>query len=115
MLPINHSLVSRMPVLHYGSIWLVGADDGDPRHLSPLAVHALGTADAVIHDPGISEEILGLVKPPRSREPAAPHQAIERSIKLGVWSRDEMVRVDFEDGWIFRPGITDGLKGSPPS
>jgi hypothetical protein len=31
-------------------VWLVGAGDDDPRHLSPLAEHALGTADAVIHD-----------------------------------------------------------------
>jgi hypothetical protein len=75
-----------MPELHYGSVWLVGAD-GDPRHLSPLATHALDTADAVIHDPGISEEILYLVGPPRYREAAAPRRAIERSIKLA------------QDGW----------------
>jgi hypothetical protein len=26
-----------------------------------------------------------------------------------------VVRIDFEDGWIFRSGITDGLDGSLPS
>jgi uroporphyrin-III C-methyltransferase len=76
-----------MPELQYGSVWLVGAGDGDPRDLSPLAMHALGTADAVIHDAGISQEILDLVKPPRYREVASPGRAIERSIKLA------------EDGW----------------
>ena len=69
------------------SVWLVGAADGDPRHLPPLAVHALRTADAVVHDPGISKAVLDLVAPPRYREAAAPTQAIQRVIKLA------------EDGW----------------
>ena len=56
-------------------------------HVSPLAVHALGTADAVIHDPGIAQAILDLVKPPRYREAAEPEQGVERSIKLA------------QDGW----------------
>jgi uroporphyrin-III C-methyltransferase len=71
----------------YGSVWLVSAADADPRHLSPLAVHALHSADAVIHDPGMPKEILDLVKPPQYREIAPPMRAIERSIKLA------------EDGW----------------
>jgi hypothetical protein len=71
-----------LPNLVYGLVWLISASDGDPRHLSPLALRALGTADAVIHDPGISQAILDFVKPPRYRESAAPRRAIERSIKL---------------------------------
>ena len=54
----------------------------DQSHLSPLAVHALSTAEAVSHDPGIPDVILGLVKPPHYREAAAPLRAIERVIKL---------------------------------
>jgi siroheme synthase len=76
-----------LPELSYGSIWLVGAGDGDPRNLSPLAVHALGTADAVIHDLGVSQKLLAFVKPPHYREAAASQQAIERAIKLA------------QDGW----------------
>jgi siroheme synthase len=87
MLSEDRSLESGLPELPYGSVWLVAAEDGDQRHLSPLAVHALSTADAVIHDPGISKALLGLVKPPRYSEAAAPRQAIERTIKLA------------EDGW----------------
>jgi siroheme synthase len=78
---------SGLPELAYGSVWLVSADDGDPHHLSPLAAHALGTADAVIHDPGVAQEILDLVKPPRYRETAVADRAIKRSIKLA------------QDGW----------------
>jgi Tetrapyrrole (Corrin/Porphyrin) Methylases len=69
----------------YGSVWLVGGCD--PGQLSQLALHALGTADAVIHDPGVSREILELVQPPRYREAALPPVAIERTISLA------------KDGW----------------
>jgi siroheme synthase len=71
----------------YGTVWLVGAGDGDPHRLPPLAVHALATADAVIHDPAIPQPVLDLVRPPRYREAALPGQGTERSIKLA------------EDGW----------------
>jgi hypothetical protein len=83
----NPSPEMELPTLVYGSVWLVSAGDGDARHLSPLALYALGTADAVIHDPGIPQAILDLVKPPRYREAAAPLRAIERAIKLA------------QDGW----------------
>jgi siroheme synthase len=83
----NQSLELGLPELSYGSVWLVGAADGDPSHPPPLAVHALSAADAVIHDPGISNTVLDLVRPPQYREAAAPLQAIDRVIKLA------------EDGW----------------
>lgn len=86
MLPRDPSVELGLPELPYGSVWLVGAGTGDPHHLSPLAAHALGTADAVIHDLEVAEEIFDLVKP-RYREAAAPPRAIERSIKLA------------QDGW----------------
>jgi len=63
-------------------VWLVGGGDTNLHHLSSLALHALGTADAMIHDPGIAQEILDLVQPPRYREVASPEQAIKRVIKL---------------------------------
>jgi siroheme synthase len=71
-----------LPEFAYGAVWLVGASDVDARYLSPLAVHALRTADAVIHEPGLSPQILNLVAPLRYRETAAPSRAIERAITL---------------------------------
>lgn len=71
-----------LPELAYGSVWLVGAGDGGGGTLSPIAAHALGTADAVIHDPAVPQTLLDLVRPPRYREAALPHRGIERSIKL---------------------------------
>jgi uroporphyrin-III C-methyltransferase len=61
-----------LPEFAYGSVWLVGAGDGNSRHLSPLVVHALGTADAVIHDLAVPRELLDLVKPSHHREAGPP-------------------------------------------
>jgi hypothetical protein len=36
-------------------------------------------------------------------------------VDLGVWSRNEMARVDFEGGGVVRPFIADGLIGRSPS
>jgi siroheme synthase len=66
------SLELELPEFPYGWVWLVGAGDGHPRHPSPLTVHALGTADAVIHDPAVPRELLDLVKPSHYREAGAP-------------------------------------------
>ena len=76
------SVETALPELAYGSVWLVSAVAGDTRDVSPMGIHALTTADAVIHDPGIPSAVLELVQPPRYREAAAPGRAIERSIKL---------------------------------
>jgi uroporphyrin-III C-methyltransferase len=87
MFSTDQPLESQLPELAYGSVWFIEAGGGDRRHLSPLAVHALSTADAIIHDPGIGQEILDLVKPPRYREVASAGRAITRVITLA------------EDGW----------------
>jgi siroheme synthase len=69
-------------MLPYGSVWLAGVADCDHRSLSPLAVQALGTADAVIHDPGVSKTILDLTKPSGYREAAMGYRASDRLMKL---------------------------------
>jgi siroheme synthase len=81
------SLELELPEFPYGSVWLVAAGDGDPLHLSPLAVHALGTADAVIHDLVVPRVLLDLVKPSHYREAGSPDWAIGRAIHLA------------QDGW----------------
>src|SRR5215207_6257641 len=37
------------------------------------------------------------------------------AITLGVWSRDEVVRVGFERSRVLCPGLVDGLEGGSPS
>jgi hypothetical protein len=77
-----------------------------PALPSALSVHALRTVDAVIHEPGISVQILDLVKPPRYREAAAPSRTIERSIKPA------------QDGWcvayLVAGNAMDRAMSAPP-
>ena len=81
-LPRDASLDSGMSGFRYGSVCLIEADDGNQRHLTPIAWSALASADAVIHDTGICKAIIDLVKSPQYLEAAGPEGAIERSIKL---------------------------------
>ena len=99
MLSTDQALELRLPEPSYGSVWLVGAADGNPGDPSPLAVQALRTADAVIHDPSISKAVLDLVRPLHYREAAAPLQAIDRVIKLA------------EDGWRVVQLVKDEVMG----
>lgn len=87
MLPTELSAGLGLPEFPYGSVWLMGTGDGDPRHLTPLAVHALGITDAVIHDLAVPRELLGLEKPAHYGEASAANWAIGRAIKLA------------QDGW----------------
>ena len=81
------AIEQKLPAPVYGSVWLSSAGHSNPNQLSPLVLHAIGVADAVIHDPEVPSRILDLVKPPRYREAAEPRRALDRAIKLA------------EDGW----------------
>jgi len=81
-LPRDASLDSGMSGFPYGSVCLIEADDGNQRDLTPTALSALASADAVIHDTGICKAIIDLVKPPQYLEAVGPEGAFERSIKL---------------------------------
>jgi uroporphyrin-III C-methyltransferase len=81
------ALELELPEFPYGLVWLVGAGDGDTRHLSPLALHALRTADAVIHDVAVPQGLLDLVKPSHYREACPTYRTIGRAVDLA------------QDGW----------------
>jgi uroporphyrin-III C-methyltransferase len=48
------------PELAPGHVWLVGAGPGDPRLLTVMAIHALRSADTIIHDALVDPRILRL-------------------------------------------------------
>lgn len=50
----------RHPEFHPGAVWLAGAGPGDPALLTVAALHAIGTADVIVHDALVPGEILAL-------------------------------------------------------
>jgi len=71
------------PEMKPGEVWLVGAGPGDPRLLTVMAVHALGVADAVVHDALVDSRILKL-----ARAGAEIHHAGKRGGKPSPHQRD---------------------------
>ncbi len=50
------------PTVKPGEVWLVGAGPGDPRLLTIMAIKAIQTADAIIHDALIDTRVLDLAQ-----------------------------------------------------
>jgi uroporphyrin-III C-methyltransferase len=48
------------PEFRPGEVWLVGAGPGDPGLLTLRAVHALSTADVIVHDALIDARVLAI-------------------------------------------------------
>ena len=66
-MPINLASTARLqaPDFAPGSVWLAGAGPGDPGLLTLHALHALNSADIVLHDALVPAEILALAATPR--------------------------------------------------
>jgi len=131
-------LARHMPVFEAGSVWLVGAGPGDPGLLTAAAIHALQTADAVVYDALVSEEILTLVRPeaglefagkrggkPSPRQPDITRRLVElaragrRVLRLkggdpfvfGRGGEEAMALAAAGVGFRVVPGVTAGIGG----
>jgi hypothetical protein len=60
---LTQLVLSRLPPLHCGQVWLVGAGPGDPGPLTMYALAGLTQADVVVHDALVSTSILDLAAP----------------------------------------------------
>ena len=128
-----------LPDMRPGEVWLVGAGPGDPRLLTVMAVHALRSADVVIHDALVDARVLSLV-----RKGASVHNAGKRGGKPSAHQHDindliiaeakkgrRVLRLKGGDPFVFGrggdearalaragipfrvvPGITSGLAGA---
>lgn len=56
-------LLSALPALEKGTVWLAGAGPGDPGLLTLLAVKALSEADVIVYDALVNEACLKLARP----------------------------------------------------
>lgn len=70
-----------------GEVWLVGAGPGDPELLTLKALRVLGTADVVVHDGLVSNEILDLA-PSQARRISVAKRKSRHS-----YSQDEIGRM----------------------
>ena len=94
------------PELQPGHVWLVGAGPGDPRLLSVMAVHAVQSADVIVHDALVNPRVLKL-----AREGAQIHHAGKRGGKPSPHQRDinELIIAEAKKGFrVVR------LKGGDP-
>jgi len=71
------------PDMAPGEVWLVGAGPGDPRLLTVMAIHALRSADTIVHDALVDPRILRL-----AREGAEIHFAGKRGGRPSPQQRD---------------------------
>ena len=83
------------PEMRPGEVWLVGAGPGDPRLLTVMAVHALASAEVVIHDALVDPRILRL-----GRAGAEIHHAGKRGGKPSPHQRDinELIIAEAKSG-----------------
>ena len=107
----------QLPDIRPGSVWLVGAGPGDPGLLTLLAVHALNTADVVVHDNLVSDGVLALANPAARRvfagkrggKPSANQTDItQRLIELAC-AGQRVLRLKGGDPFIFARGGDEAL------
>jgi len=105
-------LLGSSPVARPGSVWLVGAGPGDPDLLTVKALRVLKTADVVVHDGLVSDEILALapasarrisVAKRKSRH-AYPQDEINRMLVAFALEGLTVIRLKGGDPFIFGRG-----------
>lgn len=105
-------LLGSSPVARPGSVWLVGAGPGDPDLLTIKALRVLKTADVVVHDGLVSDEILALapasarrisVAKRKSRH-AYPQDEINRMLVAFALEGLTVIRLKGGDPFIFGRG-----------
>lgn len=131
-------IFSDLPEIKPGEVWLVGAGPGDPRLLTVLAIHALRSADTIVHDALVDARVLKLAAPgteihfagKRGGKPS-PHQRDINELIIAEAKRGRrVVRLKGGDPFVFGrggeeakalvregiafrvvPGLTSGLSG----
>jgi hypothetical protein len=88
--------------------------DESPHATAPLyTVRLFNIAECLFnlqYKENFKSPVLGLLDEDNIEAAVAEFQ-----LGLGVWSRNEMVRVDLEDRRVFGPGLADDLVGCSPS
>lgn len=112
------NLSFNIPNFEKGWVWLVGAGPGDPGLLTLLGLNALRSADAVVYDALVSNDILKMANPNAKLEFAgkrggkpSPKQA-DISMRLVSLARNgkRVLRLKGGDPFVFGRGGEEALK-----
>jgi uroporphyrin-III C-methyltransferase len=106
-----------LPVFERGSVWLVGAGPGDPGLITALGLHALQSADAVLHDALIGEELLALARPgaeqiyvgKRAGQKSCKQSDISRTLVSLARKGKRVLRLKGGDPFVFGRGAEEAL------
>ncbi len=102
----------RHPEFVPGTVWLAGAGPGDPALLTIAALHAIETADVIVHDALVSAEILALAPGTTPRIAAGkraggaqtPQWAIHEQLIAHARRGSRVLRLKGGDPFVFGRG-----------
>lgn len=112
-----HEVTDRFPEFAPGTVWLCGAGPGDPGLLTLHAVHAMQSADVIVYDALVSDEIMTFAGPQVEREFAgkrggrlSPKQCdiTGRLVELAR-ARKRVLRLKGGDPFVFGRGGEEAL------
>ncbi len=106
-----------LPSFAAGSVWLVGAGPGDPGLLTLLALHALQSADVIVHDALVDRRVLALASPKavlnaagkRGGRPSAKQQDISQRLIVEARKGNRVLRLKGGDPFVFGRGGEEAL------
>ncbi|ABC91261.1 uroporphyrin-III C-methyltransferase protein [Rhizobium etli CFN 42] len=112
-----NSIVSHLPALEPGSVWLVGAGPGDPGLLTLLAARGLAEADVIVHDALVNEDCLRLAHPDaeleyagkRGGKPSAKQRDISLRLVELARAGKRVLRLKGGDPFVFGRGGEEAL------
>jgi uroporphyrin-III C-methyltransferase len=101
-----------MPEFPAGEVWLAGAGPGDPRLMTLLALHAVRTADEIVHDALIDPRVLALKRDDarlisagkRGGQPSARQQEINGLLVERARAGRRVLRLKGGDPFVFGRG-----------
>jgi uroporphyrin-III C-methyltransferase len=100
------------PDMRPGEVWLVGAGPGDPRLLTVMAIHALRSADTIVHDALVDRRILRLARSgaelhfagKRGGRPSPHQRDINELIVAEARKQRRVLRLKGGDPFVFGRG-----------
>ncbi len=106
-----------LPTFEKGSVWLAGAGPGDPGLITALGLHALQSADAVLHDALVNEALLALARPgaelvyagKRAGRASCKQSDISRTLVALARKGQRVLRLKGGDPFVFGRGAEEAL------